>query len=134
MMQDRIKIIGIGLFSFFTITVLGLVLLFNAGFPVFDPGISEENFIFMSIERKYTLPYPAEPYGNVSASQMNLCIVLKTACQELIDNDQSSNYVKLIRSEYQCIDSFLESLSPDDTRISWIYYQGFFFGITFVTG
>ncbi len=103
-MQDGIKTIGIGMFVCFAITVLGLVFFFNAGIPIFNPGITENNFTFMSIERKYTLPYPSEPYGNVSASQMNQCIILKTACQELIDNDQGSNYVKLIRNEYYCID------------------------------
>lgn len=133
-MQDNLKIIGIGLFSIFAIIFLGLLLVFNAGLPVFDPGITETNITFMSIERKFTLNYPSEPYVNVSESQMSQCIILKTACQELIDNDQGSNYVKLIRNEYYCIDSFLESLSPDDTRISWIYYQGFFFGITFAKG
>jgi hypothetical protein len=121
-------------FSFLAITVLVLVILFNAGFPIFDPGITENDFTFMSIERKFTLPYPSEPYVNVSESQMNHCIILKTACQELIDNDQGSNYVKLNSSEYNCIASFLESLSPDNTDISWIYYLGFYFGITFAKG
>ncbi len=41
MQDDSIKIIGIGVFSFFAITVLGLVILFNAGLPVFDPGITD---------------------------------------------------------------------------------------------
>ena len=133
-MQDSIKTIGIGMFVCFAITVLGLVFFFNAGLPIFDPGITENNFTFMSIERKNTLPYPSEPYVNVSESQMNQCIILKTACQELIDNDQGSNYVELNSSEYNCIASFLESLSPKGTDISWIYYQGFFFEITFAKG
>ena len=133
-MKDGLKIIGIGVFSFFVVILLGLVILFNAGLPVFDPGITENNITFMSIERKSTLPYPSEPYGNVSESQMNQCIILKTACQELIDNDQGSIYVKLNSSEFNCIVSFLESLSPEGTDISWIYYQGFFFGITFAKG
>ncbi len=119
--------------SIFAITVLGLVLFFNAGLPVFDPGITENNFTFMSIERKSTLPYPSEPYANISESQINQCPILKTTCQELIDNNQDSRKIELNSSEYNCISSFLESLTPKPD-ISWVYYQGFFFHITFSVG
>ena len=132
-MKDGVKIIGIGLLSIFATAFVGLIFLFNGGFPVFDPGISGNNFTMMSIERTSTLPYPSEPYANISESQINQCPILKTTYQELIDNNQDSRKIELNSSEYNCISSFLESLTPKPD-ISWVYYQGFFFHITFSVG
>ena len=64
---------------------------------------------------------------------MNQCSILKTAFQELIDNDQDVIYIDVNGSEEYCIVSFLESLSPKGTYIERIYYQGFFFVIGFST-
>ncbi len=85
----------------------------------------------MTIERHSTLPYPSEPYLNISESQMNQFSILKTACQELVENDQDSIRIQLNSSEFNCIATLLESLSSEGTDISWIYYQGFFFDIAF---
>ncbi len=131
-MQDSTKIIGIGVFFFFAITVLGLIFLFNNGLPIFDPGITENDFRLLKIERKSTLPFPSDPYLNISESQINQCLILKTACQELIGNNQDLFEIEINSSEFNCITSFLESLSPEGTVISLIYYQGFFFEIALV--
>jgi hypothetical protein len=126
-MQDSPKIIIIGVFSFITIIFLGLIILFNAGLPVIDPGITDKQFTTMIIEKHSKLPQPSVLYLNVTESQINRSMILKTTCQELIDSNQESIEVQLNSSEFNCVTSFLESFSTKGTDISWIYYQEFFF-------
>ena len=137
-MSNRKKIIVIFFgIVFFAITVLGYIILFNAppfGFPVFDAGITGDQFTLMDIERHSTLPYPSSPYLNISESQMNQCSILKTACQELVENDQDSIRIQLNSSEFNYISLFLESLYPEGTDIDLIYYLGFYFDIVFSSG
>ncbi|MFW9856529.1 MAG: hypothetical protein ACFFFG_15870 [Candidatus Thorarchaeota archaeon] len=133
-MQGNIKLFAIGAIPVLAITVLGIIFLFNAGFPVIDPGITENNFTIMIVERKATLPSPSDPFLNVSESQINRCMILKTACQDLIENDQDLIEIKINGSELTCITSFLESLSPQGAGTSLIYYQGFYFEIAFLVG
>ena len=128
-MQKSVKVISIG-----AIIILGIVFLFNGGFiPVFDPGITENQFTTMHIDKLSSLPDPSSLYLNISESQINQCMALKTTCQELIDKNQDSMQVQLNSSNFNCIYSFLESLAPEGTHIRLIYYHGFFFAISFST-
>jgi hypothetical protein len=128
-MQSSTKLIAIGV-SLFAITVLGLFILFQA-LPISDLGFTGKDFTMLSIDRIPTPPAPT-PFLNISESQIGQCPILKTTCQELIDNDLDSITKDINTSEANCITSFLESLSPKGTHISLIYYQGFFFEIGFI--
>ena len=132
MKLDSIRNIGIGLITVFVIAVLGVFLLSNSGFfPIIDPGITENQPTTMKIKKLSKLPYASISYVNITESQINRCMILKIILQDSINSTQDLLYFQINNTEFNFINSFLDSLSPDK-HINYFYYQGFFFEIGFV--
>lgn len=132
MKLDSIRNIGIGLITVFVIAVLGIFLLSNSGFfPIIDPGISDDQYTLMNVQKFKNTPYNAIKPINISESQINQCMVLKTSLQEVIKSNQASLQFKLNNSDFNHIYSFLKSLSING-EVNFVYYQGFYFELSFI--
>ena len=127
-MKPAIKIIGFSIFFIF----IFLILTITALNLISDPGITDNQLSHMNIVKHSVLPYPSIRYLNISEAQITQCTTLKTTCQEMIDSNQNSHQTELNQTEFNCIIEFLESLSPTGIRISWIYYQSFYFELSFI--
>lgn len=125
-------IVGTG---FISIIVLFIFFIFsnNSLFPTLDPGITEEQSTTMTIAKFLNPPSNSINIINVSETQLSQCKTLNIALQEVVNSNENFEQFNLNNSEFNCIDSFLDSLSINDD-IPYIYYQGIYFEITFMVG